>query len=141
MVRVSYTRGNHLDLRLDRLPSSLPCCLHSCSAARRRFTTYLLEEKTNGRPISRALHAMAIAGGRAGGILDIRIMRPRDSAHQGETEMKDSSSAVLTDSEALLAIQELLSGKDWDIDTLVTVSEIVANAGYEIAPLAWEDGQ
>ena len=55
--------------------------------------------------------------------------------------MKDSSSAVLTDSEALLAIQELLSGKDWDIDTLVTVSEIVANAGYEIAPLAWEDGQ
>ncbi len=84
---------------------------------------------------------MAIAGGRAGGILDIRIMRPRNPAHQGETEMKDSSSAVLTDSEALLAIQELLSGKDWDIDTLVTVSEIVANAGYEIAPLAWEDGQ
>jgi len=41
----------------------------------------------------------------------------------------------------LLAIQELLSGKDWDMDTLVTVSEIVANAGYEIAPLAWEDGQ
>src|SRR5229473_2010097 len=42
-MRASRNARRSDALRLNRLPSSLPCCLHSCSAARRRFTTYLLK--------------------------------------------------------------------------------------------------
>jgi hypothetical protein len=45
---------------------------------------------------------------------------------------KNAQYAILTPEQALLAIQELLSGVEWSVDTLGYVAEILDNAGYEI---------
>lgn len=38
----------------------------------------------------------------------------------------------MSEADALLAIQELLSGVEWTPDTLVAIAEIMKAAGYEI---------
>ena len=39
---------------------------------------------------------------------------------------------INSDHDAMLAIQELLSGVEWDVDTLGAIAEIMVEAGYAI---------
>jgi hypothetical protein len=41
----------------------------------------------------------------------------------------------MTDHEAILAIQELMDGVEWNGDTLEAIAEILINAGYKVRDL------
>jgi len=44
----------------------------------------------------------------------------------------------MTDSEALNLIADLLSGTEWNIDTLISISDLVTSTGREIKDLEEE---
>jgi hypothetical protein len=44
----------------------------------------------------------------------------------------------MTDSEALNRIADLLSGTEWNIDTLMSISDLVTSTGREIKDLGEE---
>lgn len=44
----------------------------------------------------------------------------------------------MTDSEALNLIADLLSGTEWNIDTLMSISDLVTSTGREIKDLGEE---
>jgi hypothetical protein len=42
---------------------------------------------------------------------------------------------AMSDHEAMLAIQELMDGTEWNADTLEAIAEIMVRAGYRIRDL------
>jgi hypothetical protein len=55
------------------------------------------------------------------------------STHQPNTGIKS-----MTDSECLNLISDLLSGTEWNIDTLISISDLVTSTGREIKDLEEE---